>query len=98
MQTNLERLLTYMSKKPYLNNFQNTISHVKFSEKFESFIRIQVRVKALPKNCADRKKYKKKTDSVLHPFFLCSAIFRQCFDSELNSGSFALRIAQNRVF
>ena len=68
----------------YLNNFQNTISHVKFPEELESFIRIQVRVKALPKNCAYRKKYK-KTDSVLHPFFLCSAIFRQSFDSDLNS-------------
>ena len=46
-------------KKTYLTNFQNTISHVKFPEKFESFIRIQVRFRALPKNCADRKKHKK---------------------------------------
>ena len=50
VQTSLERLLSYLSKKTYLNNFQNTISHVKFLEEFESFIRIQVRVKALPKN------------------------------------------------
>ena len=59
VQTNLERLLRYTSEKTHLINFQNTISHVKFPEEFESFIRIQVRVKALPKNCADGKKHEK---------------------------------------
>ena len=47
VQTNLQHLLSYLRKKIYLNNFQNTISHVKFSKEFESF----TRVKALLKNC-----------------------------------------------
>ena len=58
-----------VSEQKNLNNFQNTISHVKFPEKFESFIRIQVRVKALPENCADRKKHKKKLIVVYIIFF-----------------------------
>ena len=59
VQPNLQRLLSYLSKKTYRNNFQNTIFHVKFSKEFESFIRIQVKVKALPNDCADIKKHKK---------------------------------------
>ena len=51
VQMNLQRFLRYLSKITYLNNFQNTISHVKFPEEFESFIRIIIRVKALFKNC-----------------------------------------------
>ena len=50
VQTNLQRLLN-LSKKTYLNNFQNTISHVKFTEEFQSFIRIKIKVKELLKNC-----------------------------------------------
>ena len=50
MQTNLQRLLIYLSKKTYLNNFQNNISNVKFFEEFKSSIRIKVRVKALLEN------------------------------------------------
>ena len=33
-----------------LNNFQNTISHVKFPEELEFLIRIELRVIDLPKN------------------------------------------------
>ena len=75
VQTNLQRLLSYLSKKTYLNNFENAMSHVKFLEEFESFIRIQVRVKALPKNFADRKKYKKTNSGFLHIFFQQFTIF-----------------------
>ena len=57
VQTNLERFLRYLSKKTYLNNFRNIISHVKFPEEFESFIRIQVRLKDFLKISENRKKY-----------------------------------------
>ena len=48
---NLQSLLRYLSEKTYLNTFENTKSHVKFSEEFESSIRIEFGVKTMPENC-----------------------------------------------
>ena len=40
----------------WVNNFLTTISYVKFSEKFESFIKIVLRAESMPKNSENRKK------------------------------------------
>ena len=60
IRKNLQHLLKYPRKKNYLNNFQNTISLVKFSAKFESFVGIRLRVIALPINSGKEKETTKR--------------------------------------
>ena len=57
----------YLTKKTYLNIFQNTIPHVKFPEEFESFIRIRLRSEAL---CNDLQEIFYLALTILHFFGL----------------------------
>ena len=46
-----KELSAFINLYNHLNHFQNTKNHEKFSEGFESFIRVGLRVLALRKNC-----------------------------------------------